>query len=187
MGVPIIPLSAAQQQGLEALQPYLQPGQTIALLGSSGVGKSTITNQLKGNAVQTVQAVRVGDDRGKHTTTHRQLIPLPCGALIIDTPGMRELQIWSGAEGLPGTFNDIETLTEQCHFRNCQHEQEPDCAIQQALADGNLDPKRFLNYQKLQREVQHLARKQDQRASLVEKERWKKIHKAQRDQPKSRR
>jgi ribosome biogenesis GTPase / thiamine phosphate phosphatase len=187
MGVPIIPLSAAQQQGLEALQPYLQPGQTIALLGSSGVGKSTIANQLKGNAVQAVQTVRVGDDRGKHTTTHRQLIPLPCGALIIDTPGMRELQIWSGAEGLPGTFNDIETLAQQCHFRNCQHEYEPGCAIQQALANDTLDPKRFLNYQKLQREVQHLVRKQDQRASLVEKERWKKIHKAQRDQPKSRR
>jgi ribosome biogenesis GTPase / thiamine phosphate phosphatase len=176
-----------QKQGLEALNPYLQPGQTIALLGSSGVGKSTITNQLKGESVQAVQAVRVGDDRGKHTTTHRQLIPLPSGALVIDTPGMRELQIWSGAEGLPGTFNDIETLAQQCHFRNCQHEREPGCAIQQALADSTLDPKRFLNYQKLQREVQHLARKQDQRASLVEKERWKKIHKAQRDHPKSRR
>ncbi len=187
MGVPIIPLSAAQQQGLEALDPYLQPGQTIVLLGSSGVGKSTITNQLKGEAVQAVQAVRIGDDRGKHTTTHRQLIPLPSGALIIDTPGMRELQIWSGAGGLPETFNDIETLAQHCHFRNCQHEQEPDCAIQQALTDGSLDPKRFFNYQKLQREVKHLARKQDQRASLVEKERWKKIHQAQRDRYKSRR
>jgi ribosome biogenesis GTPase / thiamine phosphate phosphatase len=187
MGVPIITLSAVQQQGLEALNPYLQPGQTIALLGSSGVGKSTITNQLKGEAMQAVQAVRAGDDRGKHTTTHRQLIPIPSGALIIDTPGMRELQIWSGAEGLPGTFNDIETLAQQCHFRNCQHEREPGCAIQQALVDDTLDPKRFLNYQKLQREVQHLARKKDQRASLVEKERWKKIHKAHRDHPKSRR
>ncbi len=187
MGVPIIPLSATQQHGLEALDPYLQPGQTIALLGSSGVGKSTITNQLKGEAVQAIQAVRVGDDRGKHTTTHRQLIPLPSGALIIDTPGMRELQIWSGAEGLPETFNEIEILTEQCHFRNCQHEQEPGCAIQQALADGHLDPKRFFNYQKLQREINHLARKQDQQASLVEKQRWKKIHQAQRDHYKSRR
>lgn len=186
MGVPIVSLSAAQNQGLEGLQSYLQPGQTIALLGSSGVGKSTIANQLKGETVQAVQAVRMGDDRGKHTTTHRQLIPLPSGALMIDTPGMRELQLWAGTEGLPETFSDIETLAEHCHFRNCQHEKEPDCAIQQALVDGTLDRKRFLNYQKLQREAQHLARKQDQRASLVEKERWKKIHKAQRDRPKSR-
>jgi ribosome biogenesis GTPase / thiamine phosphate phosphatase len=186
MGVPIITLSAIQNQGLEALAPYLQPGQTIVLLGSSGVGKSTITNQLKGEAMQAVQAVRMGDDRGKHTTTHRQLILLPSGVLMIDTPGMRKLQIWSGAEGLPETFSDIETLAQQCYFRNCQHQQEPDCAIQQALADGSLDPKRFLNYQKLQREIKHLARKQDKQASLVEKERWKKIHKAQRDRPKSR-
>jgi ribosome biogenesis GTPase / thiamine phosphate phosphatase len=130
--------------------------------------------------VQTVQAVRLGDDRGKHTTTHRQLIMLPSGALIIDTPGMRELQIWSATEGLPETFMDIETLVEQCRFRNCQHERETACAIQQALAVGQLDSKRFLNYQKLQREAQHLARKQDQRATLAEKERWKKTTKASR-------
>jgi ribosome biogenesis GTPase / thiamine phosphate phosphatase len=184
IGVPIIVLSAAHQQGLESLKPYLQPGQTIALLGSSGVGKSTITNQLKGEQVQAIQAVRQGDDRGKHTTTHRQLIPLPSGALIIDTPGMRELQIWSGTAGLPETFADIEALAQQCHFRNCQHEQEPGCAIQQALADRQLDPKRFYHYQKLQRELHHLNRKQDQRANLAEKERWKKIHKAQRNHPK---
>jgi ribosome biogenesis GTPase / thiamine phosphate phosphatase len=182
--VPVIVLSAAHQQGLEALQSYLQPGQTIALLGSSGVGKSTIANQLKGEAIQTVQAVRQGDDRGKHTTTHRQLIPLPCGALMIDTPGMREVQAWSGTEGLPETFADIETWAEQCHFRNCQHDQEPGCAIQQALTDGHLDVGRFLNYQKLQRELHHLARKQDQRAALVEKERWKKVHKSMRNHPK---
>ncbi|MBC7972849.1 MAG: ribosome small subunit-dependent GTPase A, partial [Verrucomicrobia bacterium] len=130
--VPIVVLSAAAGQGMTALQPYLQPGQTIALMGSSGVGKSTITNQLKGETVQAVQSVRQGDDRGRHTTTHRQLIPLPSGALIIDTPGMRELQVWSGAAGLPETFADVEALAHQCRFRNCQHEQEPGCAIQQA-------------------------------------------------------
>jgi ribosome biogenesis GTPase / thiamine phosphate phosphatase len=184
MGVPIVMLSAMQQQGMELLQPYLQPGKTIVLLGSSGVGKSTITNQLKGESVQTVQAVRLGDDRGKHTTTHRQLMILPSGALIIDTPGMRELQVWSATEGLPETFMDIETLVEQCRFRNCQHESEPGCAIQQALAAGQLDPKRFLNYQKLQREAQHLARKQNQRLTLAEKERWKKMTKASRNHPK---
>jgi ribosome biogenesis GTPase / thiamine phosphate phosphatase len=184
MGVPIIALSATQRQGLADLQPYLQPGHTIALLGSSGVGKSTLANQLKGEAVQTVQAVRLGDDRGKHTTTHRQLITLPSGALMVDTPGMRELQVWSGAEGLPETFTDVTTLAQHCHFRNCQHHREPGCAIQQAIVDGELDPQRFLSYQKLQREVHHLARKQDQRANLAEKERWKKIHKSLRDHPK---
>ncbi|GAA6618032.1 ribosome small subunit-dependent GTPase A [Scytonema sp. NUACC26] len=177
LGVPIIVLSASTSQGLDGLKPYLQTGQTVALLGSSGVGKSTIVNQLIGTAVQTVQAVRKGDDRGKHTTTHRELILLPSGGLIVDTPGMRELQVWSGDEGLQETFADIEMLAQQCRFRNCQHEREPGCAVQQALDEGTLDYQRFLNYQKLQKELNYLARKQDQRLNLLEKERWKKIHK----------
>jgi ribosome biogenesis GTPase / thiamine phosphate phosphatase len=184
LGVPVIALSATQQQDIEALQPYLQSGKTIALLGSSGVGKSTITNQLKGEQVQTVQAVRQGDNRGKHTTTHRQLIPLPSGAWIIDTPGMRELQLWSGAEALPETFTDVEDLAQQCRFRDCQHEHEPGCAVQGAISTGQLDASRLRNYKKLQRELQHMARRQDQRANLAEKERWKKIHKSMRNNPK---
>ncbi|MBE9034532.1 ribosome small subunit-dependent GTPase A [aff. Roholtiella sp. LEGE 12411] len=181
LGVPIVFLSATNYQGLDALKPYLKTGQTVALLGSSGVGKSTITNQLHGASLQAVQPVRQSDYRGRHTTTHRELILLPTGGLIIDTPGMREIQIWAGNEGLQETFADIETLAQDCHFRNCQHDNEPDCVVQQALAEGKLDYSRFLSYQKLQKELNYLTRKQDQRAQLVEKERWKKIHKAMRN------
>ncbi|MBW4627555.1 MAG: ribosome small subunit-dependent GTPase A [Brasilonema octagenarum HA4186-MV1] len=181
LGIPIVVLSATNHQGFNALKPHLQPGQTVALLGSSGVGKSTITNQLIGTAVQTVQSVRHSDDRGKHTTTHRELIVLPTGGLIMDTPGMREIQIWAGDESLQETFADIETLAQQCHFRNCQHNCEPGCTVQQALDEGRLDYQRFLNYQKLEKELNYLARKQDERLNLAEKEKWKKIHKAMRN------
>ncbi|MBD2683329.1 MULTISPECIES: ribosome small subunit-dependent GTPase A [Nostoc] len=180
IGVPILILSATTNQGLDALKAYLQPGQTVALLGSSGVGKSTISNQLKGASVQVVQPVRQGDDRGRHTTTNRELILLPSGGLIIDTPGMREIQIWAGDESLQGTFADIEALAAECRFRNCQHNHEPGCAVQQALLEGELDYSRFLNYQKLQKELNYLVRKQDQRSQLAQKERSKKIHKAMR-------
>lgn len=188
-GVPIHVLSALHQQGIDTLQPYLQPGQTLALLGSSGVGKSTLTNQLIGRSVQMVQAVRQGDDQGRHTTTHRELLLLPGGSLLIDTPGMRELQIWTGAEStsdtsLQSTFADIEALATQCHFRNCQHQQEPGCAVQEAIEQGKLDASRWFNYQKLDRELNYLSRKQDQRAQLAEKAKWKKIHKAMRHNPK---
>ena len=178
LGVPIITISAANSQGLSALKTYLQPGQTVALLGSSGVGKSTITNQLKGEAIQAVKAVRQGDDRGRHTTTHRELILLANGSLIIDTPGMREIQIWASEDSLQSTFEDIETLAEECRFRDCQHEQEPGCAVQQALQDGKLDSSRFLSYQKLQKELNYLSQKQDQKVYIDTKKRWKKITKS---------
>jgi ribosome biogenesis GTPase / thiamine phosphate phosphatase len=179
-GVPIVALSALQQDGLTELLPYLQPGHTAVLLGSSGVGKSTLTNQLLGEAVQETQAVRQGDARGRHTTTHRELLPLPCGGLLIDTPGMRELQLWAGEESLQETFTDVETLAQRCRFRDCQHEREPGCAVQQALEGGRLDESRLASYQKLQREVSYLARKQDPQALLQEKEKWKKLSKASR-------
>jgi ribosome biogenesis GTPase / thiamine phosphate phosphatase len=175
--IPILPLSATQQQGLEDLYPYLQPGKTIALLGSSGVGKSTLTNQLLGQDIQAVQTVRSGDQQGRHTTTHRELLRLPTGALIIDTPGMREIQIWAGESSLTETFADVEAWATQCRFRDCQHQQEPGCAVQAAIAQGMLARSRWLSYQKLQDELHYLTRKQDQRAQLEEKARWKKIHK----------
>lgn len=185
-GVEIITLSALTSQGVDALQPYLQPGQTVALLGSSGVGKSTLTNQLMGQVTQATQAVRSGDSRGRHTTTHRQLLCLPSGGLLIDTPGMRELQLWSDESSVQQTFEDIEELAEHCRFRDCQHQDEPGCAIQEAISEGWLDCDRVASYQKLIREQAYLERKQDQRLQANTKARWKKITKQMRQQYKHR-
>jgi ribosome biogenesis GTPase / thiamine phosphate phosphatase len=179
-GVSIVALSALYRDGLNELLPYLQPGHTVVLLGSSGVGKSTLTNQLLGETVQETQVVRQGDARGRHTTTHRELLPLPCGGLLIDTPGMRELQLWAGEDSLQETFTDIETLAQRCRFRDCQHEHEPGCAVRQALEERRLDESRLASYQKLQREVDYLARKQDPQAFLQDKAKWKKLSKASR-------
>ena len=178
VGIPIIQISALHDQGLDALNPWLQPGQTVALVGSSGVGKSTLTNQLMGERVQAVQAVRADDSRGRHTTTSRQLICLPSGAILIDTPGLRELQLWTTQTGVSTAFNEIEALAEHCRFRDCQHQQEPGCAVQAALANGQLEIQRLQSYQKLRKEEAYLHRKQDQKAQINTKARWKQITKS---------
>jgi ribosome biogenesis GTPase len=174
-GVQLLVISALHKQGTEALTAILERGRTGALLGSSGVGKSTITNLLLGSERQKVREIRKGLGRGKHTTPHRELIPLPSGGLIIDTPGMREFQLWSGGEGLKESFEDVEALAKKCRFRNCQHDHEPDCAVREAMQRRSLDPQRFQSYHKLQREIHYVKRKQDERAASLEKERWKRL------------
>lgn len=179
LGVPVIVMSAVNDQGLDELLSYIKKGATGALLGSSGVGKSTIINHLLGQEILKTREVREADDRGRHTTARRELILLPSGGLLMDTPGMRELQLWGGDEGIKDAFEDIVELAQQCRFRDCQHDVEPDCAVRQALEDGALDADRFASYQKLQKEIAYLNRKEDKTAELLEKERWRKIHAAQ--------
>ncbi|MCM3239810.1 ribosome small subunit-dependent GTPase A [Heyndrickxia oleronia] len=174
-GVPIHAISAEQNIGMDQLAPYVYEGQTIALLGSSGVGKSTLTNALLGSTKQEVQTVREGDDRGRHTTTHRELVILDKGGILIDTPGMRELQLWEADEGFSQSFSDVEALAENCRFRDCSHMKEPGCAIQEAIEDGTLERDRYNSYVKLQKELAFLERKENKRAALLEKAKWKKI------------
>lgn len=176
--VPVLPLSAKHDEHLTALSGYIQKGETVALLGSSGVGKSTITNHLLGGGErQKVQEVREGDDRGRHTTTKRELIMLPEGGLIIDTPGMRELQLWVSEEGLENSFEDIEALTSQCFYSNCEHNGTRGCAVEQALADGSLDHERWASHNKLQKELAYITEKQDASAAQKKKKDIKKITK----------
>lgn len=177
-GVPVVRMSAKLGEGVELLLPFVGRGRTVALIGSSGVGKSTIVNRLIGEDVQRTQDVRLSDQRGRHTTTHRELIVLPSGGLVMDTPGMRELQVMVSDRGLRETFDDIEEIAARCRFTDCGHENEPDCAVREALAGGTLDPERYQNYRKLEAEMRQVAIRQDQRKSQEEKARVKRITRA---------
>jgi ribosome biogenesis GTPase len=161
-GVPVHPVSAAGGDGLDALEGYLTRGRTVALLGSSGVGKSTLVNRFAGDRVMKVRDLRQ-DGRGRHTTTHRELVPLPGGGLLLDTPGMRELQLWAGEEALDSTFEDVTRLFTSCRFSDCAHEREPGCAVQAALRSGELSRERYESWRKLQRELRRLEIRQDAR------------------------
>jgi ribosome biogenesis GTPase len=161
-GVPVHAVSSVTGEGLDDLDQYLVPGRTVALLGSSGVGKSTLANRLLGEELLATAEIR-SDGRGRHTTTHRELVRLPGGALLLDTPGMRELQLWADESALGETFADVAALAEQCRFTDCAHTSEPGCAVRAALADGSLPEVRWESYRKLQRELRALAVKQDAR------------------------
>jgi ribosome biogenesis GTPase len=181
-GVPVHAISAMFGQGLEALAPYLAPGKTCVLLGSSGTGKSTIVNCMLGAEVLRVEAVRESDDRGRHTTTHRELIRLPGGALLIDTPGLREIQLWNGdeEEALQQSFGDIASLATACRFKDCRHQTEPGCAVKAAVAEGALEPERLASLAKLQRELAFLEGKQDKRVRAEHKKKYREVNLAKR-------
>jgi ribosome biogenesis GTPase len=179
-GVPIHLLSAMQGTGIETIRAYLAPGKTAAFIGSSGVGKSTIINTLAGTTSLRVQPAREDDDRGRHTTTSRQMIFLSDGGIVIDTPGMRELQLWDSNEGVGQTFDDIVALAQGCKFRDCSHQGEPGCEVERAIQNGTLERERLDNHHKLQAELQFHERKLDPRVASENKTKWKKIHKAMR-------
>ena len=176
-GVDIIIVSALEEDGCRAIVPYLTAGKTLAFVGSSGVGKSTLINTLLGEDRLKTNGLR-NDDRGRHTTTRRELMYLPCGAMVIDTPGMRELGMWDAGEGLSSAFADIEELAARCRFRNCTHRTEPGCAVRSAVERGELQEMRLLSYEKLKTEN---AYTEDTESYLAAKEaKFKKIAKVNR-------
>jgi ribosome biogenesis GTPase / thiamine phosphate phosphatase len=170
IGVPVHGISNVTGEGLEAVQAHLRPARTVVLLGSSGVGKSTLLNRLAGTELMRTAAL-AADGTGRHTTTHRELVRLPGGALVIDTPGLRELQFWEG--DLSAAFDDIESLASDCRFRDCAHVTEPGCAVLGAVDDGRLALDRLRSWRKLQRELESIAARTDKRLHAARKKRWK--------------
>ena len=162
-GVPVHVLSPKFNQGIDVVAAYLPPGRTGALLGSSGVGKTTIINRLAGDEARKTREVRGADSKGRHTTTHRELVVLPNGGLIIDTPGMRELQLWEAGDAVQETFEDVDALGAHCHFTDCRHRDEPRCAVKAAVVEGTLLPDRLASYRRLQDELDLLRRNRRER------------------------
>jgi ribosome biogenesis GTPase len=186
IGTPVHALSALDGSGLDVLDAYLLPGKTGTLLGSSGAGKSTLINSLLGESRLKTQEVRTSDSRGRHTTRHRHLIALPGRGLLIDTPGMRELQVWSATDGVRETFDDVEELAAQCHFTDCRHQGEPRCAVARAVEDGTLPAERLASYHKLQDELRHFENRRNVRAQIDEKRKVKTINQSMKKLYKSR-
>lgn len=184
-GVPIFAVDNLSRSGFDEIESFLKPGETIVLLGSSGVGKSSFINSLSGKSLMKTSGIREDDSKGKHTTTHRELHLLQSGLLVIDTPGMRELGIGQASDGLGETFQDIELLAHDCKFRNCQHGSEPGCAVRDALTNGSLSEVHYANWIKLKRELAYFERKNNPALQRAEKQKWKAVHKALETQYKS--
>ncbi len=182
-GATVVITSSVTGEGLDQVRAQLAHGLTGVLVGPSGVGKSTLINCLTGNEQLATGNVRK-DGKGRHTTTHRQLIAIPSGGMIIDTPGLRELQLWHGDEGLNQAFDDVAVLAATCRFNDCEHDSEPGCAVQAAIATGGLPPERLASYRKLEREIRAMRRKEDWRIQAEDKNRWRTITKAMRTHPK---
>jgi ribosome biogenesis GTPase len=178
VGVPIVTASAVDGRGLDALRARIHAGSTVAFIGSSGVGKSTLLNVLAGDELAAVREIRNDDAKGRHTTTRRQLHLLPDGGLILDTPGMRELAVWDADAALERSFADIEALAAVCRFSDCAHDGEPGCAVVAAIEDGDVAASRFDGWRKLEREARHLERRVDALARAEERRKWKVIHKS---------
>lgn len=175
IGVPIVPVSALTHKGLEALNPYLGMGTTVALLGSSGVGKSTLINTLIGQERLATQDIRTDDSKGRHTTTHRELVILEGGAVLVDTPGMRSFALWDAEEGIAQVFGDVEALMAQCQFKDCDHRRTSGCAVQRALTEGQLPYGHYESWQKLQKEQRLLESKLKRKEKALDKQQaaWK--------------
>jgi ribosome biogenesis GTPase len=174
--IPVIGISSVNNTGLDSLNEYLKEGTTGALVGSSGVGKSTLVNALIGEDVQKTLEVREYDSKGRHTTTRREMFILPGGGIIIDTPGMREFQLWSSGDGIEMAFDEIGELAKQCKFSDCTHTLEKGCAVLEAVKNGELPEDRYRSYIKLQKEISYLDKKDDIDFQLEEKRKWKNIH-----------
>lgn len=187
IGVEVLASSGLDGRGLDEIQARLRPRETAVLVGSSGVGKSTLINRLMGREVQKTRKVREGDERGRHTTSHRELFVLPGGALLIDNPGVREIQLFGSEESLERTFEDVVEYAALCRFRDCTHAGEPGCAVAEAVRDGRLPAERFESYRSLQKELHYLKLRQDESSQRLQKQKWRAIHKEMRRSGKHRR
>jgi ribosome biogenesis GTPase / thiamine phosphate phosphatase len=174
-GVPIHLVSASDDTGLNALEPYLSPGRTTTMVGSSGAGKSTLVNRLYGSPIQLTGSISSHVGKGKHTTTSRDLIRMPQGGMVIDNPGIREIAFWDVAKGIEAAFPEIEKLSQGCRFTNCSHTHEPGCRVLEAVDEGELSWNRLENFRKMKRELEYLAHRQHKSADRIEKERWKEV------------
>jgi len=177
-GLPVLATSTLSREGVDQMRTQLKPGETAVFVGSSGVGKSSLINCLLGDPTQVVRDIRA-DGKGRHTTTSRQLVLIPGGAVVIDTPGLRELTLWHAEDGLDRSFADVDAFAWECAFRDCA--EEPGCAVRDAIEGGDLPEERFASYRKLEREIDFVARRRDKALELAERKRWNQIHKQNRE------